>query len=155
MSAPEPVAELDVCGVIRIKKSRGPGWIVGEPFGRKRNGVDGVSMVRPSHHGGAFDAVICGLSRALSLLRHKGARKPASELLGGAASVLAGDLAEVLGEFGPRLQALRELRGLSRRELAAMVGTDRVMIWRIERGKQQPRVDTAARILRVLGMGYR
>lgn len=52
---------------------------------------------------------------------------------------------------GPLLREARELAGLSQAELAALVGTKQSVISRWERGVDEPRLSTLARLLQACG----
>lgn len=51
-----------------------------------------------------------------------------------------------------RIEEIRTRRGMSRQQLADRLGTTRMRIWRLERGKTQITVDVMARIADELGV---
>ena len=55
-------------------------------------------------------------------------------------------------DLAEQLRAARIRAGLSLREAAAMAGVSASFISRLERGLRAPRVDTARRVARVLGL---
>lgn len=54
-------------------------------------------------------------------------------------------------EVGTVIRSARERNGLDQAELAALAGTSQAHVSRIERGHTSPSVETAARLLRVMG----
>jgi transcriptional regulator with XRE-family HTH domain len=55
-------------------------------------------------------------------------------------------------EWGQRVDALAERRGLTRRELAERVGISPVSLWQFLMGQARPRLETAGRLADVLGV---
>ncbi|HVT16653.1 MAG TPA: helix-turn-helix transcriptional regulator [Thermoanaerobaculia bacterium] len=55
---------------------------------------------------------------------------------------------------GRALSLVRELRGLSQTEVARAAGAGKSQISKYERGRELPRLDSLARILAVLHIGY-
>lgn len=51
-----------------------------------------------------------------------------------------------------RLRELREARGLSQSQLAQLVGVDQSDLSHIEAGRHDPRLDTALKLARALGV---
>jgi transcriptional regulator with XRE-family HTH domain len=60
-----------------------------------------------------------------------------------------------LRAVGLRLQEVREARGLSREELAALVGSTRGHVRKLEEGLHAPRPDMVARLADALGVSAR
>jgi transcriptional regulator with XRE-family HTH domain len=54
-------------------------------------------------------------------------------------------------EWGNRLREVRQLRGISRHELAVRAGVTATTIWRMEKGENEPRPISKTRVLRALG----
>lgn len=55
-------------------------------------------------------------------------------------------------KFGDRIQRARKEKGLSREELAAMIGTSGPIVGRYERGDMMPSVEIATKIAEALGV---
>jgi ribosome-binding protein aMBF1 (putative translation factor) len=55
-------------------------------------------------------------------------------------------------QLGERVRELREARGISRAELARLMGTTRSVIERLELGGAEPRLDTLYRVSRALDL---
>ena len=53
---------------------------------------------------------------------------------------------------GPEVKRLRESRGMTQRQLAALIGANASAICRIEKGDRDPLATTAARLARVFGV---
>ena len=57
-------------------------------------------------------------------------------------------------KFGEKLRTLRQRRGLSYRQLAALLETSHSHILNIETGKHKPSVDLIVRIVRFFDVSY-
>jgi transcriptional regulator with XRE-family HTH domain len=57
-------------------------------------------------------------------------------------------------KFGEKLRTLRQRRGLSYRQLAALLETSHSHILNIETGKHKPSVDLIVRIVRFFDLSY-
>jgi transcriptional regulator with XRE-family HTH domain len=66
------------------------------------------------------------------------------------ATVYSPDVAE--GDFGARLRALREARGLTQRQLADRTGLDAGHIGMLETNKYEPRAETKRKLAQGLGV---
>ena len=55
-------------------------------------------------------------------------------------------------EFGERVRAAREKKGMSRAELAELAGISRPYLWQLEDGRSRPSLDYTMRIARALGV---
>lgn len=55
-------------------------------------------------------------------------------------------------DFGTRLKAVREEKGMGREELASSIGTSAAIIGRYERGERTPSIDIAKNIADSLGV---
>jgi transcriptional regulator with XRE-family HTH domain len=58
-------------------------------------------------------------------------------------------------ELGRQVRTLRELRGLSQRELAELMGTTQSAIARLEAGGSRPSISTLERVADALGVSLR
>lgn len=150
MSAPVPTSEILLCGIVVVKKARGPGWIVGEPYGRHRGDEDGIGIVRPAYYGDPLSALISGLSRTANVLEARGSPEGAKELLGGSAQLISGDFEDALLRVGTVVKDLRNERGMTRAQLARKAGVARSTVWRAEEGRKRLGTETAARLLGAL-----
>lgn len=56
-----------------------------------------------------------------------------------------------MSDFGKRLKALRECRGLTQRKLAEILGIEERSVSRYEEKDSLPRVDTAVKIAKFFG----
>ena len=57
-----------------------------------------------------------------------------------------------MSDFGKRLKALRECRGLTQKQLANILGIEERSVSRYEETDALPRVDTAVKIAKFLGI---
>ena len=145
--------EIDFFGLVRLKKSRGCGWIVGRPRKRLRNGKPGIEMANISYYASPSDALYAALTRLVS---HRGTLRSIGvpgELLGASAAVSASEAAYVLTRLPELVCTLRESRGWTRKDLAVRAGVDRRTVWAVENRRSGYSVDLGLKLLDALGEG--
>lgn len=145
--------EIDFFGLVRLKKSRGCGWIVGRPRDRYRYGKPGIELANVGYYASPSDAFYAALTR---LVRHRGTLRSIGvpdALLGASAAVSATDAAYVLTRLPELVRTLRESRDWTRKDLALRAGVDRHTVWAVEKRRSGYSVDLALRLLEALGEG--
>ena len=149
MTTPPEVPEILLCGKVLVRKARGPGWVVGEPYAYR----DGVHLLRPTYYGAPDAALISGLCRAEELCPSRAPQELLAAALVGVKKATAPFPVWGLTDSGAWLRTMRREAGLTQRGLAGRSGVSARQIRRIETGTVDPHGRTLARLRTALTQG--
>lgn len=144
---PEPIPYVDLFGVVAIRKSRGPGWEVGVPGLRMRDGKPARKIVGLRHVSSSAEAIDRATSGLPPLIPEALTREPLDSRERAIASLSASLTVEALLAFPLVLKAARIGAGLRQSDLAELAGTHQATVSKIELGERDPSFSMARRLL--------
>lgn len=147
--SPKPIARIELFGVVVLKLTRGEGWMIGEPYLRKRDGKPSVMLERRQHVGtDPAAAVLTALGRAQRIMEGADMPRGVDELQSALGGLLAAVTTEALSDPAQLVRVTRQAAGLSRSHLAEKARVSVSTIGRIESGwTARPFAETIARLV--------